>query len=77
MCHTRGIVLVSDEVYRGIAVDPSSTLPDAADVTPSAASIYASALAAVPSDRIRIGFGRTGLAATLDVLRTHLDGRSD
>ncbi len=200
MCHDRGIVLVSDEVYRGIEVDPRTTLPHAADVTPSAvsvnvmsksyglpglrvgwvatqdralldrlerrkhytsicnpglteylaavalsvgevihdrnraivagniglvrhffaeypdlfefeapiggcvsfprylgpdgpevfarraveeagvltlpASIYSSSLATVPRDRFRIGFGRTGLPATLEALRTYLDGRS-
>lgn len=199
-CHERGIVLVSDEVYRGIEVDPSDTLPHAADITPSAvsvnvmsksyglpglrigwvatrdrvlldrlerrkhytsicnpgltehlaavalgagaaihdrnraivagnitlvreffadypeifefeaptggcvsfprylgvdgpdefarraveeagvltlpASIYASSLATVPNDRIRLGFGRTGLTSTLDALRNHLDGRA-
>ena len=200
MCHERGIVLVSDEVYRGIEVDPGTTLPQAADLTPSAvsvnvmsksyglpglrvgwvatqdrvlldrlerrkhytsicnpgltehlatialgvgevihnrnraivagnidlvrhffaeypdlfafeapiggcvsfprylgadgpevfarraveeagvltlpASIYTSSLATVPSDRFRIGFGRTSLPATLDALRTYLDRRS-
>ena len=39
MCHQRGIVLVSDEVYRGIEVDPGATLPPAADLTPSAVSV--------------------------------------
>lgn len=39
LCHERGIVLVSDEVYRGIEVDPSTTLPHAADLTPTAVSV--------------------------------------
>lgn len=39
LCHDRGIVLVSDEVYRGIEVDPAATLPHAADLTPSAVSV--------------------------------------
>ncbi len=200
LCHERGIVLVNDEVYRGIEVDPANTLPHATDLTPSAvsvnvmsksyglpglrigwvasknrglldrlerrkhytsicnpgltehlatlalgvgqvlhdrnrsivagnvdlvrdffadypdlfefeapiggcvsfprylgaegpddfarraveeagvltlpASIYASSLATVPDDRIRVGFGRTGLPATLAALRSYLDSRS-
>ncbi len=39
LCHERGIVLVSDEVYRGIETDPRMTLPHAADLSPSAVSI--------------------------------------
>lgn len=39
LCHERGIVLVCDEVYRGIEVDPGSTLPHAADITPTAVSV--------------------------------------
>ena len=39
LCHERGIRVVSDEVYRGIEVDASRTLPAAADVTPSAISL--------------------------------------
>lgn len=39
MCHARGIVLVSDEVYRGIEVDPANTLPQAADLSPSGVSV--------------------------------------
>lgn len=39
LCHERGIVLVSDEVYRGIEVDPADTLPQAADLTPTAVSV--------------------------------------
>lgn len=39
MCHERGIVLVAGEVYRGIEVDPTSTLPHAADLSPTAVSV--------------------------------------
>ena len=37
------------------------------------ASIYASALTATPVDRFRIGFGRAGIGAGLDALRTFLN----
>jgi aspartate/methionine/tyrosine aminotransferase len=39
MCHVRGIVLVADEVYRGIEVDSAMTLPHAADLSPTAVSV--------------------------------------
>ena len=39
LCHERGIVLVCDEVYRGIEQDPGATLPHAADLSPSAVSV--------------------------------------
>ncbi|MEM1247490.1 MAG: pyridoxal phosphate-dependent aminotransferase [Acidobacteriota bacterium] len=39
LCHERGVRVVSDEVYRGVELDASRTLPQAADVTPSAISI--------------------------------------
>ena len=39
------------------------------------ASIYASALADVPTARIRIGFGRTSLPATLAALRSYLENQ--
>lgn len=39
LCHERGVVLVNDEVYRGIEADPDTTLPHAADLTPSAVSV--------------------------------------
>ena len=38
-CHERRILVISDEVYRGIERQPETTLPQAADVTPSALSI--------------------------------------
>jgi aspartate/methionine/tyrosine aminotransferase len=41
------------------------------------ASVYASGLASVPTDRIRIGFGRTGLSTTIDALRAHLARQSE
>lgn len=39
LCHARGIRLVSDEVYRGVEIDPAKTLPAAADINPSALSV--------------------------------------
>ncbi|MGB7450454.1 MAG: pyridoxal phosphate-dependent aminotransferase [Ornithinimicrobium sp.] len=39
MCDERGIRLVSDEVYRGVEIDPATTLPQAADLSPLAISI--------------------------------------
>lgn len=39
LCEERGIRLVSDEVYTGIELDPSRTLPQAADLSDRAVSI--------------------------------------
>ncbi len=39
LCDERGIYLFSDEVYRGLELDPSRTLPQAADVSPRALSL--------------------------------------
>jgi len=39
LCHERGIRLFSDEVYRGIELDPNLTLPQAADLAPRAISL--------------------------------------
>jgi len=39
MCHERGIRVISDEVYRGVEIDPAHTLPAAAEINPSALSI--------------------------------------
>lgn len=38
-CDARGIRLVSDEVYRGVELDPTRTLPQAADLSERALSI--------------------------------------
>ena len=37
--HDRGMVLLCDEVYRGIEVEPCTTLPHGADLTASAVSV--------------------------------------
>jgi len=39
ICVDRGIRVVSDEVYRGVEIDPARTLPAAVDVNPAALSI--------------------------------------
>lgn len=39
LCAERGIRLVSDEVYRGLELDPARTLPQAADLNERAVSI--------------------------------------
>ena len=39
LCDERGIRLLSDEVYRGVELDPSATLPQAADLSPRAVSV--------------------------------------
>lgn len=39
LCHSRGIRVVSDEVYRGVEIDPSRTIAAAAEINPSALSI--------------------------------------
>lgn len=39
ICHERGIRVVSDEVYRGVELDPARTLPAAAEINPSALTI--------------------------------------
>ncbi|MCU7826325.1 pyridoxal phosphate-dependent aminotransferase [Kitasatospora sp. DSM 101779] len=39
LCEERGIHLFSDEVYRGLERDPARTLPQAADLAPSALSL--------------------------------------
>jgi aspartate/methionine/tyrosine aminotransferase len=39
LCDERGIRLFSDEVYRGLELDPERTLPQAADLSPSALSL--------------------------------------
>jgi aspartate/methionine/tyrosine aminotransferase len=39
MCEERGIRLFSDEVYRGLELDPARTLPHAADLSPTALSL--------------------------------------
>jgi aspartate/methionine/tyrosine aminotransferase len=39
LCAERGIVLFSDEVYRGLELDPERTLPQAADLSGTAVSV--------------------------------------
>lgn len=39
LCVERGVRVVSDEVYRGVEIDPSRTLPAAVEINPNALSI--------------------------------------
>lgn len=39
LCHERGVRVVSDEVYRGVELDPAATLPSAVEVNPTALTI--------------------------------------
>ena len=39
LCHSRNIRVISDEVYRGVEIDPANTIPAAAEINPSALSI--------------------------------------
>ncbi|WP_086826569.1 aminotransferase class I/II-fold pyridoxal phosphate-dependent enzyme [Allokutzneria sp. NRRL B-24872] len=39
LCDSRGIVLFSDEVHRGLEIDPARTLAQAADLSPRAMSL--------------------------------------
>jgi aspartate/methionine/tyrosine aminotransferase len=39
LCDAEGIRLFSDEVYRGLELDPARTLPQAADLSPAALSV--------------------------------------
>jgi aspartate/methionine/tyrosine aminotransferase len=39
LCEERGIRLLSDEVFRGLELDPGRTLPHAADLSPTALSL--------------------------------------
>lgn len=39
LCEERGVLLFSDEVYRGLESDPAATLPQAADLSASALSL--------------------------------------
>ena len=39
LCDERGIRLLSDEVYRGVELDPARTLPQAADLSETAVSL--------------------------------------
>jgi len=67
LCHERGIVLVCDEVYRGIEVDRATTLPHAADLTPSAVSVNVMSKSyGLPG--LRVGWVATQDRALLDRL---------
>ncbi len=39
LCHERGVRVVSDEVYRGVEIDPADTIPSAVEINPSALTV--------------------------------------
>lgn len=70
LCDQRGIRLVSDEVYRGLEIDPSRTLPQAADLSPTALSINVMSKAyGLPG--LRVGWIACRDQAMLETLERH------
>jgi len=70
MCEERGIYLVSDEVYRGVEIDPADTLPQVADLSPLGVSIN------VMSKSFGLPGVRVGWVASQDTaLLARLEGR--
>ena len=70
LCHEAGVRLVSDEVYRGIEVDPARTLPHAADLSPTAVSVNVMSKAyGLPG--LRVGWVASRDHALLEALERH------
>jgi aspartate/methionine/tyrosine aminotransferase len=70
LCDERGIRLLSDEVYRGIELDETRTLPQAADMSPSAVSINVMSKSyGLPG--LRIGWVTCRDHAVLEALERH------
>lgn len=70
LCTERGIRLLSDEVYRGLELDPSRTLPQAADLSPTAVSINVMSKSyGLPG--LRIGWVACRDHAVLEALERH------
>ncbi len=61
LCHERGIRVVSDEVYRGVEIDPTNTIPGAAELNPTALTI------SVTSKAYGLPGLRVGWAASQDI----------
>jgi len=70
LCDDRGIRLLSDEVYRGLELDPTRTLPQAADLSPSAISLNVlSKSYGLPG--LRVGWVACHDRAVLELLEKH------
>jgi len=70
LCDERGVRLFSDEVYRGLELDPSRTLPQAADLSPTAISLNVMSKAyGLPG--IRVGWIATRDRDLLRMLEGH------
>ena len=70
LCDEAGVRLVSDEVYRGIELDPARTLPQAADLSPTAVSVNVMSKAyGLPG--LRIGWVTCRDRALLETLERH------
>ena len=70
LCDERGLRLVADEVYRGLELDPSRRLPQAADLLPTAVSVNVMSKSyGLPG--LRIGWVACRDHAVLEVLERH------
>lgn len=70
LCDEAGVRLVSDEVYRGIELDPARTLPQAADLSPTAVSLNVMSKAyGLPG--LRVGWVACRDHALLEALERH------
>jgi aspartate/methionine/tyrosine aminotransferase len=70
LCDERGIRLLSDEVYRGLELDPARTLPQAADLSPNAVSVNVMSKSyGLPG--LRVGWVACRDHALLEVLERH------
>ncbi len=70
LCDDAGVRLVSDEVYRGIELDPARTLPQAADLLPAAVSVNVMSKAyGLPG--LRVGWVACRDQALLEALERH------
>jgi aspartate/methionine/tyrosine aminotransferase len=70
LCDEAGVRLVSDEVYRGIELDPARTLPQAADLSPAAVSVNVMSKAyGLPG--LRVGWVACRDHALLEALERH------
>ncbi len=70
VCDERGIRLVSDEVYRGLELDRHRTLPQAADLSPTALSVNVMSKSyGLPG--LRVGWITCRDRAVLDALERH------